>query len=173
MSNSYCMYSHSGSAHNDGMLTWDEFMKGLKASGKRRRKGEQWEWWVCGCGCFVCVGVWMGGVLKDAVTTCSLCWTSLCAACLYIITRPDSLLLCTRVYILWFSLTWGSATFWWQSNACNCSMFCACTRSGLPHNVVHFLVMVLVFVRVLSLRWCYKFYSPRMYSYGCTGHPMV
>ena len=74
-------------------------------------------------------------------TTCSLCWTSLCAACLYIITRPDSRFLCTRAYILWFSVAWGSATFWWQSNACNCSMFCACTRSGLPHNVVHFLVM--------------------------------
>jgi len=28
-------------------------------------------------------------------------------------------------------------TFWWQSCACNCSMFYTCTRSGLPHNVVH------------------------------------
>ena len=33
-------------------------------------------------------------------TTCSLCWTSLCAPCLYIITRPDSQFLCTCVYIL-------------------------------------------------------------------------
>jgi len=34
--------------------------------------------------------------------TCSLCWTSLCAACLYIIARPDSQFLCTRVYgFLW------------------------------------------------------------------------
>ena len=32
--------------------------------------------------------------------TCSLRWTSLCAACLYIITRPDSQFLYTRVYIL-------------------------------------------------------------------------
>ena len=103
---------------------------------------------------FVCMGVWMGGVLQDATTTCSLCWISLCAACLYIITRPDSQLLCTRVYyFMWFSLTWSSATLWWQLNACNCSMFCACTRSGTPHNVVHFLVMVLVFARVLVCRW--------------------
>ena len=75
-------------------------------------------------------------------TICSMCWTSLCAACLYIITRPDSQFLCTRVYILWFSVAWGSATFWWQSNACNCSMFCTCTQSGSPHNVMHFLVIL-------------------------------
>jgi len=61
------------------------------------------------------------------------------------ITRPDSQFLCTRVHILWFSVAWGSATFWWQSNACNCSMFCTCTRSHSPHNVVH-------------LSWC--LYSP-------------
>jgi len=30
--------------------------------------------------------------------TCSMCWTSLCAACLYIIARPDSQFLCMRVY---------------------------------------------------------------------------
>ena len=30
--------------------------------------------------------------------TCSVCWTSLCAACLYIIARPDSQFLCTHVY---------------------------------------------------------------------------
>ena len=60
----------------------------------------------------------------------NLCRTSLCAACLYIITRPDSQFLCTCVYILWFSVAWGSATFWWQSNAWNCSMFCVCTQSG-------------------------------------------
>ena len=83
--------------------------------------------------------------------TCSLCWSSLCAACLYIITRPDSQLLCTRVYILWFSVAWGSATFWWQSNACDCYMFCACTRSGSPHKVMHFLVTQLHVVSCLKL----------------------
>ena len=30
--------------------------------------------------------------------TCSVCWTSLCAACLHIIARPDSQFLCTHVY---------------------------------------------------------------------------
>jgi len=25
-----------------------------------------WVWVFCVCGCFVCVDVWMGGVLKDA-----------------------------------------------------------------------------------------------------------
>jgi len=75
--------------------------------------------------------------------TCSLCWTSLCAACLYIITRPDLQFLCTRVYkFVWFSVAWGSATFWWLWNVCNCSTFCACTRSGSPHNVVHSLVII-------------------------------
>jgi len=34
--------------------------------------------------------------------TCSLCWTILCAACLYNIARPDSQFLCTHVYdFLW------------------------------------------------------------------------
>ena len=28
-------------------------------------------------------------------TTCRMCWTSLCAACFYIIARPDSQFLCT------------------------------------------------------------------------------
>jgi len=41
---------------------------------------------------------------------------------------------------VWFSEAWGSATFWWQSYACNCSVFCMCIRSGSPHNIVHFLV---------------------------------
>jgi len=76
---------------------------------------------------------------------CHLCWTSLCAACLYIIARPDSQFLCTRVYF-WFSVASGSVTFWWQSYACNCSMVCMCIRSGSPHNVVHFLVIQVVWM---------------------------
>jgi len=79
-------------------------------------------------------------------TTCSLCWTSLCAACFHIITRPDSQFLCTRVYFTWFSVAWDSATFWRQSNACNCSMFCTCTRSGSPYNIVHFLVYYMTYL---------------------------
>ena len=78
-------------------------------------------------------------------TTGSLCWTSMCAACLYVITRPDSQFQCTRVYIMWFPVAWGSATLWWQSNACNCSMLCTCTQSGSPHNVMHFLVYMYMY----------------------------
>ena len=51
----------------------------------------------------------------------------------------------TCVYFMWFSVAWGSVTFWWQSYTCNCSMFCTCIRSGSPHNVVHFLVHCIVF----------------------------
>ena len=43
---------------------------------------------------------WRLPVAHAISTTCSLCWTSLCAACLYIIIRPDSQFLCTRVHIL-------------------------------------------------------------------------
>ena len=35
-------------------------------------------------------------------TTCSVCWTSLCAACLYIIARPDSQFLCAHVLFVIF-----------------------------------------------------------------------
>jgi len=57
----------------------------------------------------------------------------------YIIARPDSQFLRRHVYILSFSVasTLGSVTLWWQSYACNCSMFCTCIQSGPPHNVVH------------------------------------
>ena len=41
------------------------------------------------------------------------------------------------VHVCTYSEAWGSVTFWWHSCACNCSMFCMCTQSGLPHNVVH------------------------------------
>jgi len=36
---------------------------------------------------------------------CSVCWNSLCAACLYIIARPDSQFLCTHVYFFFFVVT--------------------------------------------------------------------
>ena len=85
-------------------------------------------------------------------TTCSLCWTSLCAACLYIITRPDRFL-CTRLYILWFSVAWGSATFWWQSNACNCSTFWACTWSGSP--AFSSILNLVVLHGMRCMRWAY------------------
>ena len=59
---------------------------------------------------------------------------------LYIIARPDfQFLCCTRVNFLVYSL-WPkvhSHSAWWQSCACNWSMFCTCTRSGSPHNVMH------------------------------------
>ena len=76
--------------------------------------------------------------------TCSLCWTSLCAACLYIYSQAW-----LTVYDF-ISVARGSVTFWWQSYACNCSIFCSCICSGSPHSVVHFLVEVLVFKGCLS-----------------------
>ena len=52
--------------------------------------------------------------------------------------RPDiQFLCCTRVYFFvcaMISVAWGSVR---QSRACNCSTFCTCTRSHLPHNVMH------------------------------------
>ena len=52
--------------------------------------------------------------------------------------RPDiQFLCCTRVYFFvcaMISVAWGSVR---QSHACNCSTFCTCTRSHLPHNVMH------------------------------------
>ena len=48
-----------------------------------------------------CKRRWLVCVTRLAISmTCSLCWNIPCAACLYIITRPDSQFLCTRVYIL-------------------------------------------------------------------------
>ena len=63
-------------------------------------------------------------------TTSSVCWTSLFYAWL---TVPAAMYMWC---FLWYSVTWGSLTFWWQSDACNCSMFCTCTWSGSPHNVL-------------------------------------
>jgi len=58
------------------------------------------------------------------------CWTAsalsmaqfLCCACLYILS-----------HILWPEVL----TFWWRSCAYSYSIFCMCTRSGSPHNVMH------------------------------------
>ena len=50
-------------------------------------------------------------------------------------------LTCSVLYVcvlfVWYSVTWGSVTFWWQSYACNWSTFCTCTRSGSSYNVIH------------------------------------
>ena len=55
---------------------------------------------------------------------------------LYIVARPDSV--CVHVCtLLWYSVTWDSVTFWWQSYAFNYSNFCTCTRLSSPLNVVH------------------------------------
>ena len=78
------------------------------------------------------------------------CWTSLCAACLYIISMPDTVPVYTCVYIfvifcgLRFSPAHSDDS---QNYACNCSMFCACTQLGLPHNVMHFLVYEVLYLR--------------------------
>jgi len=67
------------------------------------------------------------------ISTCSVRWTSPCAAC-FINCRPVSQFVHTCVLIFW---PWGSVTFWWQLHAFNCSMFCTWTRSGSPYTVVH------------------------------------
>ena len=46
-------------------------------------------------------------------TTCSVCWTSLCAACLYIIASPDSQFLCMHVWSTVLSIL-ISKLFDWQ-----------------------------------------------------------
>ena len=49
---------------------------------------------------------------------------------LYILAEPDSQFMCIPFVIL-------CGLRLWQSCAFNCSMFCICTRSGSPHNVIH------------------------------------
>ena len=43
----------------------------------------------------------------------------------------------TQYFYLWSEVVLRSVTFWWQSWACNCSTLFMCSRSGLPHNVMH------------------------------------
>jgi len=82
-------------------------------------------------------------------TTCSLVLDQpVCSMLVYYIQAWHSS--CVHVCIYFCDFLWPEvqpSTFWWQSNACNCSMFCACTRSGLPHNVVHFVVYEVLYLR--------------------------
>ena len=41
------------------------------------------------------------------------------------------------VHFVWPEVVLCSVTFWWQSCACNRTIFCTCTSSGSPHNVMH------------------------------------
>ena len=56
--------------------------------------------------------------------------------------QPDSQFLFTRVYDFLWPVVQSHSD---ESYACNCSMFCLCIRSGLPHNVVHFVVYKVIY----------------------------
>jgi len=96
-------------------------------------------------------------------TTCSLCWTSLCAACLYIITRPHSQLLCTRVYIL-HDFLWPKVQPHSDDSQMHVTAPCSARVLGQarPTMLVHFLVAE----RISARLWIEDLFSQS--TYVCT-----
>ena len=102
-------------------------------------------------------------------TTCSLCWTHLCAASLYNVTRPDSQFLCTRVYIL-CDFLWPEVQPHSDDSQMHVTAPCSAhvrTQSGSPHNVVHFLVISVhyMFFSSWKLIRCTRSFTPLSCAY--------
>ena len=90
-----------------------------QAQGKRQRQTHVCISWMDVCVCF-------------SLSTQFLC-------CSYILRSMHCLIhvFVVRVFFWCEEVVLCSVTFWWQSCACNCSMFFICTRSGSPHNILH------------------------------------